>query len=217
MSRPYHHGDLRRALVDAGRALLVEDPEGELTLREVARRAGVSHNAPYRHFAGLPALLDAVAAQVLTDLADELRAAAAPAPAVGSVIDRVTDRLAAVGTAYVRFVVHRPAEARVVFATPKSQRAPDSPVVVAGHQAIGVLVALVEEGQRGGRLAPGAPIEVATTLWALVHGIATLVAAGQLPDAVADPDAFVTAHIDRLVGGLTAPAPAPARRRWSDP
>src|ERR671918_1668329 len=69
----YHHGDLRQALIRAARELLADAPGEEISLRQIAKRAGVSHAAPYRHFDSVAALLDAVAAQILTDLADRLR------------------------------------------------------------------------------------------------------------------------------------------------
>jgi AcrR family transcriptional regulator len=202
-SRPYHHGDLRRALLEAARNLLAEDLE--LSLRSVARRAAVSHNAPYRHFSGLSALVDEVAAEIMGELADRLRSAAAAAgPAT-------RDRLVALGREYVRFVIDRPAEARLVFATPKAERPDDSPLTAAGIQALGVVVEVVAAGQRSGELCTDSdPEHAALTAWALLHGLATLVAAGQLrPEhpgmrAALTVDHMVAMALDQLVCGLRA-------------
>ncbi len=82
-AQPYHHGDLRRALVAAARALLEESGPEALSLRDVARRVGVSHNAPYRHFPTKQALLAAVAAEEFAALSARMAAVPA-APGLGA-------------------------------------------------------------------------------------------------------------------------------------
>src|SRR6201997_2674796 len=104
---PYHHGDLRSALVRAAMELLEEGGEAELSLRAVARRAGVSPAAPYRHYADREALVSAVAAVGYRELAERL-GAAHPAPST-------RDQLADVAVAYVRFALDRPALFRIMF------------------------------------------------------------------------------------------------------
>src|ERR1700684_1459737 len=92
--RPYHHGDLRRALIDAALALVTEEQDWAFSLREVARRAGVSHNAPYNHFPEKRDLLGAVAAAGFEVLAER----------TGSSLEGLTDaraRLLACGRAFV--------------------------------------------------------------------------------------------------------------------
>lgn len=76
--RPYHHGSLRETLIEEGRRILLEEGPQAVTLRELARRAGVSHGAPQRHFQDRDALLDAIAAQGFEELADQLEGARAP-------------------------------------------------------------------------------------------------------------------------------------------
>lgn len=76
--RPYHHGSLRKTLIEEGRRLLIEEGPQAVTLRELARRAGVSHGAPQRHFQDRDALLDAIAAGGFEELADQLESARAP-------------------------------------------------------------------------------------------------------------------------------------------
>src|SRR6201996_8823971 len=96
--RPYHHGDLRNGLLDAARAILEESSLSALTLRAVARRAGVSHAAPYRHFPNHEALLVELAIEGFTELKDQITQAAEQAAG-----DVESDRIAKIGAAYMRF------------------------------------------------------------------------------------------------------------------
>src|SRR6202171_5565190 len=106
----YHHGDLRAALVRAAMELLEESGETALSLRAVARGAGVSPAAPYRHYADREALVSAVAAVGYRELAQRL-AAAHPSPSP-------PDQLASVAVAYVQFALERPALFRIMFGEP---------------------------------------------------------------------------------------------------
>src|SRR6202045_5242684 len=106
----YHHGDLQAALVRAAMGLLEEHGETALSLRAVARRAGVSPAAPYRHYADREALVSAVAALGYGELAERL-AAAHPSPST-------PDQLASVAVAYVQFALDRPALFRIMFGEP---------------------------------------------------------------------------------------------------
>ncbi|MFG2120422.1 TetR/AcrR family transcriptional regulator [Streptomyces sp. NPDC048710] len=174
-SSSYHHGDLRAACLRAARELLEEDGSAGLSLRAVARRAGVSATAPYRHYADRDALVSAVAAQGYRELAEYL-AAAHPSPTT-------PDQLAAVAVAYVRFALERPALFRVMFAEPCD---PNSEERVRATTAISEYVRGIVRGAF-----PGAdPDALATTVWALVHGLAFLHLDGKLdtstPEVVAD-------------------------------
>src|SRR5271165_3936717 len=106
--RSYHHGDLRNALLDAARGILEEESLAALSLRAVARRAGVSHAAPYRHFPSHEALLAELAIEGFVELKDSLSKAC---PAGGP----TDDRIAKIGAAYMRFVARRPALVRLMF------------------------------------------------------------------------------------------------------
>src|SRR5688500_16217910 len=110
--RPYHHGDLRRALLDAARAILHESGPGALTLRGAARAAGVSQTAPYRHFADRAALVAGVAEDGFRRLLGQMRAAVAAPPAPGETERAGLQRLA---LAYLRFAREQPAEYRLMF------------------------------------------------------------------------------------------------------
>ncbi|MEV7025818.1 TetR/AcrR family transcriptional regulator [Kitasatospora sp. NPDC093558] len=168
----YHHGDLRTACLRAARDLLEEDGSAALSLRAVARRAGVSATAPYRHFADRDALVSAVAAQGYRELAGHL-AAAHPAP-------RAAEDLAAVAAAYVHFAIDRPALFRVMFAEPcDPSNAERAAATTAMWEYVGGIVHAAFPGTD--------PEAMSTGVWALVHGLAFLHLDGKL-DA-ADPAA----------------------------
>jgi AcrR family transcriptional regulator len=181
----YHHGDLRAALVGAAMDLLEEGGEAELSLRAVARRAGVSAAAPYRHYDDREALVSAVAAVGYRELAERL-AAAHPSPST-------PDELASAAVAYVQFALERPALFRIMFGQPCDR---DSDERVAATAAVSLYVRGIVE-----RTFPQADSEaLATAVWALVHGLAFLHLDGKLdaatPTVVAER---ITAAIHALL------------------
>ena len=107
--KPYHHTDLKNSLVAAGLASLVEQGINELNLRAVARRAWVSHTAPYRHFADKEALIVAIAEDGFCRLGEQLAAAKV------SAVDGALAQLAAVGHAYIAFAIEQPDSFRLMF------------------------------------------------------------------------------------------------------
>src|SRR5260370_38503464 len=113
--KPYHHGNLREALLQSAIRLIAEVGPTAFTLREVARQAGVSHNAPYRHFQDKDALLAAVATQGYGELTDAMLEAASKEP-------NVLGRLKHAGLAYVSFALRRPETFTVMFDTPFSKQ-----------------------------------------------------------------------------------------------
>ncbi|HKD21498.1 MAG TPA: TetR family transcriptional regulator [Rhizomicrobium sp.] len=154
--RGYHHGDLRNALKNAARVILEEEGLAALSLRAVARKAGVSHAAPYRHFPNHEALLVELALEGFQELQGEIAAAGA-APGL------ITDRVCEIGASYMRFVARRPALARLMFGAQLPNR--DSfPQLTGAADAIGN-----EIGTALGDTALGLAV------WASVHGLATLV------------------------------------------
>jgi AcrR family transcriptional regulator len=172
---PYHHGDLRAACLRAAMELLEEGGTTALSLRAVARRAGVSPAAPYRHYADRDALISAVAAVGYRELAEQL-AAAHPSPSSA-------DDFAAIAVGYVQFALQRPALFRVMFGEPCDR---DNSERVAATTAISEYVgAIVRQSF------PGSNAEaLSTAAWALVHGLAFLHLDGKLdastPDVVSD-------------------------------
>jgi AcrR family transcriptional regulator len=163
----YHHGDLRDALVRAGRAILEKDGLAALSLRRAARTAGVSPAAPYHHFADKQALLDAVATQGFDALtfAMETRMARATDPDA---------RLDASGVGYVVFAVENPALFRLMFSAGEQELSRNASLIKAGERAYQVLQAAAAEISPDGKASP----LVCLRLWALVHGIAKLILEG---------------------------------------
>ncbi|MBF9066616.1 TetR/AcrR family transcriptional regulator [Streptacidiphilus fuscans] len=182
----YHHGDLRAACLHAARVLLEEDGSAGLSLRAVARRAGVSATAPYRHYADREALVSAVAAEGYRELAESL-VAVHPAPTT-------PDELAEVGVAYVRFALERPALFRVMFAEPCD---PTDEERVAATAAITQYVRDLVHG-----VFPGSdPEALSTAVWALVHGLAFLLLDGKLDSSAPET---VANHVHGAVQALLA-------------
>ena len=172
---PYHHGDLRAACLRAAMELLEEGGATALSLRAVARRAGVSPAAPYRHYADRDALISAVAAVGYRELAEQL-AAAHPSPSTA-------DDFGAIAVAYVQFALQRPALFRVMFAEPCDT---DNSERVAATNAISEYVSAIVQ-----QSFPGFDTEaLSTAAWALVHGLAFLHLDGKLdastPDVVSN-------------------------------
>src|SRR5947208_5362918 len=113
--KPYHHGNLREVLLESAIRLIAEVGPAGFTLREVARRAGVSHNAPYRHFRDRDDLMSAVAAQGFRELTQAMMEAA-------SERSDALDRLKRAGLGYVTFALRRPEHFTVMFDAPVSKR-----------------------------------------------------------------------------------------------
>jgi AcrR family transcriptional regulator len=172
-SEPYHHENLRQTLLQAAVALICEVGPRDFTLREVARRAGVSHNAPYRHFPAKDDLLVAVA----TEGFDRLTSLMQKSSARGK---NALERLQLCGRGYVYFALHWPHHFLVMFDLPKTshERCNDEPV---GKNAFDVLMGCIMAAQQSGDLPAGDPLPQAWTAWSLVHGIAKLAVSGNLP------------------------------------
>jgi AcrR family transcriptional regulator len=155
--RNYHHGDLRAALLGMAGKILEKEGLDVLKLREVARRAGVSHNAPYRHFPDRAALLAALAAEGFAMLGEAQRAAAA------------AGGLRGMGEAYVRFALEHPQRFRLMFG---------GQVQIARHPALREIATRVFGGLSGALAArmPGVQgaADASIAAWALVHGLAHL-------------------------------------------
>lgn len=166
--RPYHHGDLRRALIEAGLDLLERRQADQLSLREVARAVDVSATAVYRHFPDKGALLDALAAEGLGLLAKaQHRAAEAAGGGEAGFV--------ATGVAYVRFALANPALFRLTFGAAASRDILDAPEHL--PDAMAFLRANAEAAAR--RSGADAKI-VAVHAWSIAHGLATLMLEGQV-------------------------------------
>ena len=171
--RSYHHGNLKQALLEASLALIRKSGAGAFTLREVARRAGVSHNAPYRHFRNKEELLAALGAEGFDRLTAAMTKAAESATGA-------LERFHMSGRGYVEFALRYPQHFAVMFEVPWSYELyPETPA--AGARAFGTLVRYVEACQTEGALPPGDAQPFALLAWSLVHGVAKLAISGRLP------------------------------------
>lgn len=170
--RPYHHGNLARALLDAAAEVIEDVGPSQMSLREVARRSGVSNAAPVHHFGDKAGLFTALAAEGYRMLADML----------GDAWER-TGSFVEVGVAYVDFALSHRAHFEVMFRPDLyDSHAPE--VIEAGAAAAAHLY-----GPAAEQIEPGEdPRDAGVAAWSLVHGLATLMLNGNLgPDAQSDP------------------------------
>lgn len=208
----YRHGDLRRALLDAGIELARGGGPQAVVLREATRRAGVVPNAAYRHFASREALLQAVRAEALSAVARAMEAELAGLSPRLKPADRARASVRAVGTGYLKFALAEPGLFRTAFSAsedlqeeliegmPKAhpERAGDSglnPFELLG----GALDRLVETGAMPAERRPGAEF----VAWSAVHGLAMLVIDGPLGPVVGPQIESVGARLlDMVEKGL---------------
>jgi AcrR family transcriptional regulator len=207
--RHYHHGDLRRALIDAALEIVTEEQDWGFSLREVARRAGVSHSAPYNHFPEKRDLLGAVAAagfeQLRARMRSSIRGVRSPRAAI-----------LACGKAYVNAGIENPALYRLMFgptlgapAAARSKRVNDgrpAEARAAGASAKAVLEEIILRGADSGafRVSPGSKADLAIAslcVWSAVHGL-TMLAIDNLTPSDVDIDTLVTRLIHMELDGL---------------
>lgn len=191
----YHHGDLRDSLLTAAEQALAELPLQQVSLREIARRAGVSHAAPKHHFSSLGQLLGEVAARGYDRFVESL----------GQAADRATDqtpnaRLTAMARAYLRFAVDNPAVYGLMFG--KREHV----VETTPHLATAMLAAWTQlENQVADLIGPARAPYGAVTVWASVHGLAMLRLDRKLPPHVS-PDIAIESLTQSLLAGLQSEA-----------
>ena len=169
----YHHGDLRRALVEEAVRTIQTHGVETLTLRTVGERLGVSRTALYRHFADKPALLAAVGREGFRMLRLTLTEA-------WEQNGRGREGFEAMGIAYVRFAVDHPSHYRVMFGGFIESCEKDAAFIDEATAAFQVLVDSLLEQQRAGLVRNDDPLLLARMIWSLVHGVAMLVIDGQL-------------------------------------
>ncbi len=178
-SDAYHHGDLRNALLAAAGDLLEEVGPERLSLREVARRCGVSQTAPYRHFDTRHALLVALAA-------DAFRAFAGRMKSEAEGVDDPPARLRALGRAYLAFAIANPAKLRLMFGPQSPSKDSSAELQEAAREAF----ALIHDATEARLAQPGTrkmDLEQATLgAWAIVHGLASLAIDMPLPPGLED-------------------------------
>lgn len=196
-ARGYHHGDLRATLIRIGSEMLAESGEAALSLRQLAQRAGVSHNAPYQHFADKGALIAAIAEEGFRLLSDAIDAASARSHSRSPI-----DRLAAVGRAYVEFALAHRAHLQVMFGPYPSAAYPT--LAEQAGQTLDRLIAVVADVEAEGHLRAGSA-DVAAVVWMTVHGLSAILIADKLPDRLAqgrDPAALTDRFVHLIGAGL---------------
>lgn len=190
MREPYHHGNLEHALLDAALRSITVDGLQKLSLRQLAKEIGVSHNAPYQHFPDKESLIAALAErgfQQLGEAIDEATATRLPSDPVA--------RLIAVAQCYVAFMAQNPAYMDVMFGSfPHMDYATLSGAAIA---TLDKLVALVVEGQHHGVIREGDAQLMAGAVWSMVHGISGIFIARKFAPiaASANTSAQLTAEL----------------------
>ncbi|MFD1657544.1 TetR/AcrR family transcriptional regulator [Streptomyces caeni] len=172
-TRPYHHGDLRAALLARAERMLRDKGPGALSLRELARGIGVSHAAPSRHFKDKQALLDALALEGFGRLAAVMTAAREEAG--GS----FADRMVAVGRAYVGFATDNAVLLDLMYAV-KHDPAASRELTDASYWLAGFAMRMIEDGQRTGEVREGPAERIGLPVMSALHGFAALVVSGAL-------------------------------------
>jgi AcrR family transcriptional regulator len=197
----YHHGNLRRVLLDSALAMVEKEGSGGVSLRAVARLAGVSPAAPYRHFAGKEGLLAAVAEEGFRALEVEMQAASDSSDSVA------LSEFRAIGLAYVCFAATNSSHFRVMFGPDVSDKSTHLSLKIAADKASQIIADAIAKCQRPGlEGADSNPDRLFVAAWATFHGLATLIVDGQLADMVrsdSDLEAIGNSVTDVIYRGLS--------------
>jgi AcrR family transcriptional regulator len=178
--KKYHHGDLKNALIEAGIEILAKDGLGALSLREVARQAGVSHTAPYAHYTDKQALIAAIATagyeKLYAKLADVIqRCQASPA-----------QQLVEAGWAYLEFAFDEPDHFKITFSGVIEKEKDYPAFVEISQKSFKLVVKIIETCQQTGVLPVGPSDLIAVSVWSLLHGLAPLILEEQISHTILD-------------------------------
>jgi AcrR family transcriptional regulator len=192
-ARPPEAGELRAKILQASVELIEEEGLGKLSMREVARRAGVTHQAPYHHFEDREAILGEIAAEGFRNLTERIERAMSDAGAEAS----VPLRLREMGRAYVEFACQQPAHFRIMFRPElvNPERCPGARAE--GDSAFSTVTRIVHAAVEAGLPAQPSEEALVTMLWSLAHGLAGLILDGPL--AHKHPDNDVSKQIDGVL------------------
>jgi AcrR family transcriptional regulator len=200
-TRPYHHGDLRAALLTRAEETLKEKGPAALSLRELARDLGVSHAAPSRHFKDKQALLDALALAGFDRLGETV---AASQEAAG---ESFADRLDALARAYVGFATANAELLDLMFSIKHDPGASEG--LIKASQGMYVLaLRMIKDGQRRGEVREGPMEDIGTPVFTTLHGFATLAVSGTLDAETLD--AALEKVIAHTLRGCAPDAPGAA-------
>ena len=178
MSVPYHHGDLKNALIQAGVEILASEGLGGLSLRKVAKHAGVSHAAPYSHFADKQALIAAISTEGFKQLFVQIK------KIVEAHRDHPKSLLIETAWAYVQFALNQPDRFKLMFSSVLEKEKDYPDFVEYSQKNFAQLVELVTVCQSAGILRPGPPDLTAVSIWAAVHGLVMLILEDQVSNYV---------------------------------
>jgi len=171
---PYHHGDLKNALIASGVDILSKDGVAGLSLRRVAQKAGVSHTAPYAHFADKQALIAAISTEGFARLYDAIHAAArrrAGHPAA---------QLVEAAWAYVKFALGDPDHFKVTMSGIVEREQDHPAFVTISQKTFALVLDLVKKCQAAGVLRDGPPELAAVGVWSMMHGLVSLLLENQI-------------------------------------
>ena len=192
--RSYHHGNLRRGLLDEALATIRTEGVDGLTLREIGTRLGVSRTALYRHFADKSALLAAVSTEGFRTLRLQLEAAWAEGGGNRAAFESM-------GIAYIRFAIGNSSHYRVMFGGSIDPKVCGPELAAEAAGAFQALVDALTALQRAPVVREDDTLTMARYVWAAVHGVSMLAINGQLPDP-ASVDALTRYTSDRLLTGI---------------
>lgn len=195
----YHHGDLRNALLQASERLLAKTGVAALSLREVAKQAGVSHAAPYRHFKGKAALMSGLAQSGFSRLQIAIRMAADKIPYDPE------QKLVEAGVAYVHLALRHPALMQLMFSAAPGQVV-DRELRQAAMGTLDPLVDIINTGIEAGVFRDRDAHELALVAWTSMHGLAMLLVARLMETDMADKkslDGLVRSMIQNVIYGIS--------------
>jgi AcrR family transcriptional regulator len=178
--KKYHHGDLKNALIKAGVEILSKEGIEGLSLRKVAQRAGVSHNAPYSHFPDKQSLIAAISTEGFKQLYTELDAAASSYP------DDPKRQLQEGAWAYVQFAIKHTDTFKIMFSSALEKEKEYPAFVEISQKTFDRVVDIVKACQTANILGPASAEAMAVSVWGQVHGIVSLVLEGQVSHTILD-------------------------------
>lgn len=194
----YHHEKLKGVLLEIAEQLLEEHGLGVLSLRRIARRADVSHTAPYRHFKNKMALISELARVGYLRIIDSMN----------QVIEKDSDdpiaQLQSIGMIYVKMAVNHPEMANLMFGATLNDY-PDGRHKSEAVKAYSILEHIIEKGQRQGIFKKGKTSNGALAAWSSVHGLAMLIIGGKIADItnIEEPtDVLVSTVFETLLTGI---------------
>ncbi len=205
--RPYHHGNLRQALVDMAVVVAEETGKDLISVREVARRLGVSSGAPFRHFPNRESLMTAVAEEALVRLRLRVERDQLDAPA------NPISKLKTLGRTFIRWALANPTQFRLVSSRRLFEFDRSASLPVHFDAVRQITMDLVEQAQGAGLLPTGSLPEMALALRALAYGLARMQVDGQLPQWRVDTnetERTLISALDLIVDGLSLVRPDPS-------